>query len=56
MIILNPDKEFVKNLKQDIKNNRGYCTCVIVKNEDTICPCRKFREDKECCCGLYMEV
>ena len=23
-------------------------------NEDTICPCKKMREESKCCCKLYL--
>ena len=53
--ILNPDDEFVRNLKKRIKANSGYCPCAIVKNQDTKCPCKDFREEGECHCGLYIK-
>ncbi len=55
MMIRNPDKEFLENILIAIKENNGYCPCVLQQNEDTKCPCKKFREKKECCCGLYVE-
>jgi ferredoxin-thioredoxin reductase catalytic subunit len=54
MIKLNPDEKLVKKIKQEIKDNNGYCPCSTLKTEDTICPCKKFRIDKECCCELYI--
>lgn len=53
-IKLNSNKEFVKELKKEIKNNNGYCPCKIEKTEDTICPCKEFRLNHECCCELYI--
>jgi ferredoxin-thioredoxin reductase catalytic subunit len=55
-ITLNTDLEFVKKIKGDILINGGYCPCSIIKNKDTKCPCKKFREEQECCCGLYIKV
>lgn len=55
-MMVNPDKEYEKEIRQAIKNNDGYCPCVITKSDDTKCPCKKFREDKICCCDLYVEV
>ena len=52
--ILNPDKEFVKDMRVRIKANNGYCPCVPYKNPDTKCPCKEFREDGVCHCGLYI--
>lgn len=36
-----------------VAKNGGYCPCAIVKDEDTLCPCKDFREDGECVCGRY---
>lgn len=35
----------------------GYCPCVtpLAHNEDTICPCKEYRESGYCRCGLYKE-
>lgn len=57
-IITNPDKEFVKEVKKAIKNNGGHCPCSLIKNKDTKCMCKAFREQEEegyCTCGLYMK-
>lgn len=33
----------------------GYCPCAVEQNEDTLCPCKEFREgtDEVCHCGRY---
>lgn len=52
----NPDVDFVKEIKKEIKNNNGYCSNALVKNKDTKCPCKNFREQTTsgyCDCGLY---
>ena len=54
--ILNPDEEFVRNLKRRIKDNSKHCPCQIGKTKDTKCPCKLFRETEECLCGLYIRV
>lgn len=39
-----------------VKLNDGYCPCMIEKTEDTKCPCKDFREQKEpglCHCGRF---
>lgn len=51
---LNPDKETVDFVREGLKARDGYCPCVVAKNEDTKCPCKKFREERECCCNLYV--
>lgn len=59
-IILNPDKDFVKEIKAQLKSNNGYCPCAVVKNKDTKCMCKNFREQTKrnepgmCHCGLYI--
>ena len=57
-IILNPDLERVKEIKNQIKEKGGYCPCKLFKNDDTKCMCKEFREQKEgeCHCGLYIKI
>jgi ferredoxin-thioredoxin reductase catalytic subunit len=55
---INPDKDFVEEMKADIKKANGHCPCVPPHkhNEDTKCMCKNFREQTEagyCHCGLY---
>lgn len=51
---LNDDKEHVEKILQGIAKKNGHCPCVLAQNEDTICPCRKMREESKCCCKLYL--
>lgn len=53
-IKLNPNKELVEKIKQSIKDNDGYCVCLIEQNKDSICPCKDMRENNICHCGLYI--
>lgn len=58
-IIKNPDTEIYNEVTQAVKDNDGYCPCMLKKIEDTKCPCKKFREqttEGECCCGRYLKV
>ena len=58
-IIPNPDQEFLKEITQKVIENDGYCPCAIDKTEDTKCPCKEFREQKEpgeCHCGRFEKV
>lgn len=58
-IILNPDSNKVKEIKEVVQKNDGYCPCAVVKCEDTKCMCKAFREQTEpgeCHCGLYVKV
>lgn len=59
-VIQNPDKEYAKSVKKRLAENNGYCPCSIVKNDDTKCRCKNFREQIKrgeaglCHCGLWM--
>ena len=59
-IVLNPDKETVKTIKEGLERTGGYCPCMAVRNEDTNCMCKQFREQIKnpdfegfCHCMLY---
>lgn len=59
-IIINPKltTEEKENIKLNIKNNEGYCPCSIIKNKDSKCMCKDFKENiifGECHCGLYFK-
>lgn len=45
------------DIEKKLKENDGYCPCSIIRNEDTKCMCKEFRESKilagTCHCGLY---
>lgn len=52
--IITVDESFAELVKQ----NDGYCPCMIERTPDTKCMCKEFREQKEglCHCGRYMKV
>ncbi len=50
-VVINPDPEFVQNLRRRIKSNSGFCPCKLEKKPENKCPCRDFREDRGCDCG-----
>ena len=59
-ILLNPDKEIVKTVKEGLKAKGGYCPCRIAKTEDNKCMCKEFRDqiadenfEGYCHCMLY---
>ena len=56
-VYLNPDKEYVREMKKKLKDNGGYCPCSLVKNADTKCMCKDFKESESgmCHCGLYIK-
>lgn len=54
------DKELLAEILKQLDENDGYCPCAIVKNEDTKCCCRAFRDmvntktQGECLCGRFI--
>ena len=51
------DKKLAKKIQQAIRENDGYCICKFIKNEDTKCQCKEFREQESgiCHCGLFIK-
>ena len=41
-----------------VRQNGGYCPCMVSKTPDTKCPCRAFREQDSgvCHCGRFEKV
>lgn len=56
-IKLNPNDELVQAIKFRLGVTGGFCPChpEEIGNDDWKCPCKKFREDRVCCCELYIE-
>ena len=58
-IVTNPDKNFVKEVREKIKENNGHCACAITFNDDNMCMCKDFRDQISegragmCHCELY---
>lgn len=55
----NPNEEIYESVTKAVKENEGFCPCMITKNSDTKCPCKEFREqttEGECHCGRYVKV
>lgn len=53
------NKEQVALIKEKLKENNGYCPCRLIKNEDTKCMCKEFRESpvgSTCHCGLFVKM
>ena len=59
-IELNSDKELVSAIKQALKDNGGYCPCVIGTSPESKCICKDFKENvpvgELCHCGLYKKI
>ena len=57
-IIPNPIKEEYDEITQAVKDNDGYCCCLLERNSNTKCPCKDFLEqDYEgfCHCMRYIK-
>lgn len=55
----NPDFLQRKKVEEAIKNNDGYCCCVLEKTEDAKCICKSFQEQQHsgfCHCGRYYKI
>lgn len=54
-----PDFNHRKRIETAIKENNGYCPCMIEKNDDTICMCKQFRDLSHaefCHCQQFYKV
>lgn len=40
--------------KNQLVHGARYCPCKLDKHVDNICPCREFREEGHCHCGLFI--
>lgn len=57
-IILNPNKDKVAEINEALLNNNGYCPCSLIKNEETKCMCKEFKEQDHvgfCHCGKFLK-
>ena len=58
-IIKNPDTEIYNSVTDAVKSNDGFCPCMLLRTESTICMCKAFREQEEegeCHCGRFVKV
>lgn len=60
--ILNPEDKIVNGILKGINRCKGKCPCYhpqegeeIISDEDLMCPCKEYRENKHCRCNLYVE-
>ena len=53
-MILNPDLVKRREVAIAVKENGGYCPCMLERSVDTKCPCKDKRELEVCICGLYV--
>lgn len=58
-IKINPDKEFVREMRKSLKDTSGYCPCRLERTPNTKCMCKEFKDAVAqgisgwCHCGLY---
>ena len=50
--------EINKEIRKLVDENNGYCPCAVVKNEDTKCMCKEFKQQESgvCHCGRFEKV
>ncbi len=54
---LNPNEKVVNAIVKRLDKTEGHCPCNNIDHgtDLDICPCRHYREDKVCCCNLYVK-
>ena len=55
----NPNEDALKEIVEAVDANEGYCPCALVKNDDTKCMCKEFRDNEDtdfCHCGRFYKV
>lgn len=58
-ISVTKDRDRAAEIRQALKDNDGYCPCVLTKSPETKCLCKAFREQRTpgyCRCGLYCKT
>lgn len=58
-IIKNPNKEIYDSITQAVKDNNGYCPCLLIKDESTKCICENFKNqttEGKCHCDRYIKI
>lgn len=55
---LNPNDKIVNAILNRCEKCGGYCPCDnnYKGTEDAKCPCKCYREEDHCCCGLYVQT
>ena len=63
MIKVTDNKEVKETVLAGLKRNKDkygkrYCPCSLIRDEDTVCMCKEFREMEEgtCHCQLYVKT
>ena len=61
MILKTENKELWDTVQKGLKENKDkygkrYCPCSLIRNDDTVCMCKEFRDapvGTTCHCGIY---
>ena len=59
LVKLNQDEEHIKKIETALAKKSGHCPCVFEESDDTLCPCKEFRESAKegyCHCQLYYRM
>lgn len=53
--VMNDNVDGILRALDRMKKEHGkrYCPCSKPLIDDNVCPCKEFREENICCCGLY---
>lgn len=54
--MFNPDDKARQHLLEALLERDGHCPCQVEQTEDTLCPCKRYREIGKCMCGLFVKV
>lgn len=52
---VNPDADYVSVIIEGLIKKEGHCPCQTGKTEGNLCPCTTFRNERHCCCNLYVD-
>lgn len=62
-VILNPDENIVKQIKEGLEKKGGYCPCKLGTLPQNKCVCQEFKSQiadpnyyGACHCGLYVKI
>lgn len=57
-IIVNKNTELVRQVREALSLNDGYCPCQMEHSDDSRCMCKEFRDmvEGQCHCGLYIKL
>ena len=54
--MFNPKDAAREHLLQALLQGGGFCPCQPKKDRDTMCPCKNYRMDNKCICGLFVKL